>query len=43
MRLRFPDPTATWTDDDAGAVLDEWSKLGEAMRYLLNHRAALAA
>ncbi len=43
MRLRFPDPTATWTDDDAGAVLDEWRRSGKSMAAFARQHGVTAA
>lgn len=31
MRLRFPDPGATWTEGDARAILDEWKRSGKSI------------
>ena len=31
MRKRIPDPTGTWTDDDARTILEEWRRSGDSI------------
>jgi transposase-like protein len=31
MQTRFPDPSETWTHDEARVVLDEWGRSGESI------------
>jgi transposase-like protein len=42
MRSRFPDPTETWTHDEARWVLDEWRRSGETIAAFARKHGVVA-